>query len=46
ENADEDGGRGVGLDIIKAQVKDYNGKLNVNSELGQMTRFVITLPKA
>ncbi|MCG3878359.1 ATP-binding protein [Psychrobacter sp. Ps6] len=46
EHADEDGGRGVGLDIIKAQVKDYNGKLNVNSVLGQMTRFVITLPKA
>lgn len=46
EHADEDGGRGVGLDIIKAQVKDYNGKLNVNSELGQMTRFIITLPKA
>ncbi|MGO2364545.1 MAG: ATP-binding protein, partial [Psychrobacter sp.] len=46
EDADEDGGRGVGLDIIKAQVKEYNGKLNVNSELGQMTRFVITLPKA
>ncbi len=46
EHADEDGGRGVGLDIIKAKVKEYNGKLNVNSELGQMTRFVITLPKA
>ena len=46
EHADEDGGRGVGLDIIKAKVKDYDGKLNVNSEFGQMTRFVITLPKA
>ncbi len=46
EHADEDGGRGVGLDIIKAQVEEYNGELNVNSELGQMTRFVITLPKA
>ncbi|WP_201598318.1 ATP-binding protein [Psychrobacter vallis] len=46
ERADEDGGRGVGLDIIKAQVEEYNGELNVNSELGQMTRFVITLPKA
>ena len=46
DDADEDGGRGVGLDIIKAKVKDYDGKLNVNSELGQMTRFVITLPKA
>ncbi|WP_352336738.1 ATP-binding protein [Psychrobacter sp. 16-MNA-CIBAN-0192] len=44
--ADEDGGRGVGLDIIKAQVQEYDGKLNVNSELGKMTRFVITLPAA
>lgn len=46
EAADEDGGRGVGLDIIKAQVQEYDGKLNVNSELGKMTRFVITLPAA
>lgn len=46
ESADEDGGRGVGLDIIKAQVKEYDGTLNVNSELGKMTRFVITLPNA
>ena len=46
DDTDEDGGRGVGLDIIKAQVKEYDGKLNVDSELGQMTRFVITLPKA
>lgn len=46
DEADEDGGRGVGLDIIKTQVKESNGKLNVNSELGEMTRFVITLPKA
>ncbi len=46
EHADEDGGRGVGLDITKAQVKEYNGKINVDSELGKMTRFVITLPNA
>lgn len=46
DDADEDGGRGVGLDIIKAQIKEYGGKLNVNSEFGQMTRFVVTLPKA
>ena len=46
EHADEDGGRGVGLDVIKALVKEYDGKLNVNSELGKMTRFVITLPIA
>lgn len=46
EHADEDGGRGVGLDVIKALVKEYDGKLNVNSELGKMTRFVVTLPTA
>ena len=46
DTADEDGGRGVGLDIIKAQVQEYDGKLNVNSEFGKMTRFVITLPAA
>lgn len=46
EHADEDGGRGVGLDVIKALVKEYDGKLNVNSELSKMTRFVITLPTA
>ena len=46
EHADEDGGRGVGLDVIKALVKEHNGKLNVNTELGKMTRFVITLPAA
>lgn len=46
EHADEDGGRGVGLDVIKALVKEHNGKLNVNTKLGKMTRFVITLPAA
>ena len=46
EHADEDGGRGVGLDVIKALVKEHNGKLNVNTELGKMTRFIITLPAA
>ena len=46
EHADEDGGRGVGLDVIKALVKEHNGKLNVNTELGKMTRFVIILPAA
>ncbi len=44
--ADEDAGRGIGLDIIKEQVKKHDGKLKVNSEIGQMTRFTITLPTA
>lgn len=46
EGSDEDGGRGVGLDIIKAHVQELGGKLNVNSELGRMTRFIITLPNS
>jgi len=46
EQADEDGGRGVGLDIIKAQVKECGGNLNVNSTFGKKTRFTITLPTA
>lgn len=44
DDADEDGGRGVGLDIIKDRVKELKGKLNVHSELGKMTRFIISLP--
>ncbi len=44
DDADEDGGRGVGLDIVKAQIQEHDGKLNVNSELNSMTRFIITLP--
>lgn len=46
DSADEDGGRGVGLDIIKERVKEYQGHLNVSTEKGKMTRFTITLPTA
>lgn len=42
--ADEDGGRGVGLDIVKDRVKEYGGKINVQSEKGQFSRFVVKLP--
>lgn len=42
--ADEDGGRGVGLDIVKDKVKEYDGRIKVQSEKGKFTRFVIKLP--
>lgn len=42
--ADEDGGRGVGLDIIKERVKEYGGKMSVQSEKDKFTRFIIKLP--
>lgn len=41
---DEDGGRGVGLDIVKDRVKEYGGKINVQSEKGQFSRFIVKLP--
>lgn len=41
---DEDGGRGVGLDIIKDYVQKHKGKLNVYSVAEQGTQFVINLP--
>ncbi|MFB2578185.1 ATP-binding protein [Acinetobacter sp. c2-A9] len=44
DNVDEDAGRGVGLDIIKARVEEHQGAVNVQSEEGKFTRFVIRLP--
>lgn len=43
-DTDEDGGRGVGLDIVKDRVKALSGKINVQSEKGVYTRFIVTLP--
>ncbi len=43
-SADEDGGRGVGLDIVKERIRQYRGKIHVYSEKGRYTRFVVKLP--
>ena len=37
-------GRGVGLDVVRTVVEDLSGALEVRSEPGQGTTFVITLP--
>lgn len=42
--ADEDGGRGVGLDLVKVRVKEFGGKINVQSQAGLYSRFIIKLP--
>lgn len=42
--SDEDGGRGVGLDLVKERVKEFGGKVSVQSERGKFTRFIIKLP--
>lgn len=37
-------GRGVGLDVVRTVVGDLSGAIEVQSEPGEGTRFVITLP--
>lgn len=45
DESTEDGGRGVGLDIIKERVTKMGGKINVSTAKGAYTRFMFTLPK-
>ncbi len=37
-------GRGVGMDVVNAAIKQMGGLLDIESESGQGTRFVISLP--
>jgi two-component system chemotaxis sensor kinase CheA len=37
-------GRGVGLDVVKNNIGNLSGMIDLRSELGQGTRFVLTLP--
>ncbi|MEJ0039091.1 MAG: chemotaxis protein CheA [Gammaproteobacteria bacterium] len=37
-------GRGVGLDVVRRNVKELGGTIEVRNELGKGARFVITLP--
>lgn len=38
-------GTGLGLSITNDIIKAHGGQLNIESEVGTMTRFIITLPK-
>jgi len=37
-------GRGVGMDVVRRNVKELGGKIEIGSEFGRGSRFVITLP--
>ncbi|HVS75884.1 MAG TPA: chemotaxis protein CheA [Steroidobacteraceae bacterium] len=37
-------GRGVGMDVVRRNVKELGGKIEVKSEPGRGSRFIITLP--
>ncbi len=44
EKVSEVSGRGVGLDVVKSNISDLKGTINVLSEPGKGTSFQITLP--
>ncbi len=37
-------GRGVGLDVVRAKIESLSGKIDIYSEEGKGTRFVVRLP--
>ena len=37
-------GRGVGMDVVRRNIKELGGTIEVKSTLGQGSRFIITLP--
>lgn len=37
-------GRGVGMDVVRQNVKDLGGRITIETEPGQGTSFILTLP--
>jgi two-component system chemotaxis sensor kinase CheA len=44
ENVTEISGRGVGMDMVKSTVEDVNGKIYIESILGEGTTFTLVIP--
>jgi two-component system chemotaxis sensor kinase CheA len=44
EHATDISGRGVGMDVVRRNIKELGGSIEVKSELGRGSRFIITLP--
>lgn len=45
EKVTEVSGRGVGMDVVKRSITSANGKITIETEPGQGTKFAIRLPK-
>lgn len=37
-------GRGIGMEVVQANIEKLKGKINIDSEMGKFTRFTIELP--
>jgi two-component system chemotaxis sensor kinase CheA len=46
EKVTEISGRGIGLDVVKHNIERLNGEIQVRSEVGKGTTFVIRLPQS
>ena len=44
DQATDISGRGVGMDVVRRNIKELGGNIEVRSTLGQGSRFIITLP--
>jgi two-component system, chemotaxis family, sensor kinase CheA len=44
EQATDLSGRGVGMDVVRRNITELGGSVELSSEVGKGTRFVITLP--
>jgi len=44
ETVSETSGRGVGLDVVKNNISALSGMIDIESELGKGTKFILTLP--
>ena len=44
EQATEVSGRGVGMDVVKRNIEELGGSIEVRSEAGKGSRFIMTLP--
>lgn len=37
-------GRGVGMDVVQSRIRELNGRVTIQSKLGEGTRFLVRLP--